>query len=149
MPLLAINPIHIQIFWVVVIILMLIVEFFTEDFTSLWFSFGGAVSLVMSLLGVDSFLLQFGVFLAVSIILLLSLRKVMKKVLIKKYATNIDAMIGKEVLVLTGCDSFNRGEGKVDGLIWTIISENNEKIIPNDIVVIKKIEGNKLIVTKK
>ena len=145
--LLTVNPIYIHVLWAVVAVAMIVLEFYTEDFTSIWFGIGAIVALILSLCGIDSFLLQFGVFLGVSIILLLCLRKILKKFFIKKtVATNTDALIGQKVVVLKDADSLNSGEGKVNGLVWTIICEDDNVVKKDDVATIVKIVGNKLVV---
>ena len=150
MSFLTINPIWIHLTWAIIVVVMLIVEYNTEDFTSIWFAIGGVVALIMSLCGVESIMLQIGVFLAVSLILLLSLRNVLKRTLIKQtIATNKDALIGQKIQILKDADSFNPGEGKINGLIWTILCEENDEVKKDDIAIVTRIEGNKLIVKKQ
>ena len=60
-----------------------------------------------------------------------------------------DANIGKEVLVTEDIDNMlNLGEVKVNGQLWSAKALNEDKIEKNTKVVIRKIEGNKLLVER-
>ena len=63
--------------------------------------------------------------------------------------TNIDAAIGKEILVLKDADAYHYGEGRYAGLVWTISCPKDEEVKKDEFVFIKAIEGNKLIVSRK
>ena len=147
--LLAINPIYIHILWAVIAIAMFVLEFYTDDFTCIWFAFGAVVALILSLCGVSNFAIQFGTFLGVSIVLLLCLRKVLKKFFIKKTVkTNTDSLVGQKVVILKDADSLNNGEGKINGLVWTVTCEDDDEVKKDDIATVVKIVGNKLVVKK-
>ena len=66
-----------------------------------------------------------------------------------KIATNVDALIGRELIVLEDADFFHPGEGKINGTIWTISCEHGLSVKKDDIAVIKNVQGNKLIVEKQ
>ena len=58
-------------------------------------------------------------------------------------------MIGKKGVMIKGCDELNYGEIKVNGVIWTAVSEDPKEIIEEkDVVEIVAIQGNKLVVRK-
>lgn len=65
----------------------------------------------------------------------------------KKVATNSDRVIGMEGVVTMDISKNNVGEVKVDGKRWSAVSK--EEFHKDDIVVIKKIDGVKLIVEKE
>ena len=64
-----------------------------------------------------------------------------------KVATNLDRVIGMDAVVTEDILKHEVGEVKVDGKKWSAISK--EEFKKGDIVSVKKIEGVKLIVTKK
>lgn len=138
------------IIWVVVIIATLIAELLTQDLTCIWFTGGGVVALILAIAGVDNAYVQISFFVAVSLILLLTLgRWSRKKNTQRTLATNIDAAIGKEIIILKDADYLHHGEGKYAGLIWTVICRGDDKVATGDIAYIKEIQGNKLVVSLK
>ena len=103
--------------WVAVIAISLIVEFITMDMVSIWTAFGGIVALILS--AVDANIeFQLIAFFAVSIVLLLSLRKVSLKYLIKSTNEKIgtDSLIGSSHKLLTPITQESRGSIKINGI---------------------------------
>lgn len=70
-----------------------------------------------------------------------------KKFSTDELASNADALIGKEAIAVTKI-SHIPGQAKVFAEIWTAITENNDLIAEGEKVVICRIDGNKLVVTK-
>lgn len=136
--------------WAIGIIAFVILEAATYQMVSIWFAIGAVGGIIASALGA-SFKTQMIVFIAVSVVFLLALRPVSMKILKTRGAkTNIDGLIGKEVLITKDIDNLNGvGEGKINGMTWSVRSLDNAKIPANTIAVIEKVEGVKLIVTRK
>lgn len=137
------------IFWIFIIISTLIAEIATVGLVSLWFTVGGICALICNLLKL-SVVIQWVVFIIVSVLGLLLFRSFwvnkMKKEIVP---TNADANIGKEVIVTEDIDNLLfKGEVKVNGQLWSAQSLGGEKIDKNSKVVIRKIEGNKVLVEK-
>lgn len=85
--------------WIVAILVFVIIEAVTYQLISIWFVFGATVGLFISLAGL-SVGWQMGIFLAVSLILIIALRPVSMKLAKKQtFKSNVDGMIGKEVLI--------------------------------------------------
>ena len=136
--------------WVVVIIATVIGELLTADLSCIWFTGGGIVALVLSLCGVSNPYIQIGAFLIVSLVLLFTLGRWARKNMNNNIVpTNIDAAIGKEILVLKDADAYHHGEGRYAGLVWTIVCPKDEEVKKDEFVYIKAVEGNKLIVSRK
>lgn len=137
------------VFWIFLIIVSLIAEVATVAFVSLWFMLGGCCALLCSVLGLPVFI-QWTVFIIVSIIGILLFRSFwINKMKNEIVPTNADANIGKEVLVTEDIDNMlNLGEVKVNGQLWSAMALNENKIEKNTKVVIRKIEGNKLLVER-
>lgn len=133
--------------WLGVVALSLIIEFFTFDLVSLWFFPSGLVSMVLAILKVD-LIWQLIAFIAISAILLATCRAPIVKMLSKnKTKTNADAIIGKELTLLSSISFGNTGTVKVNGVIWTAACEQeNSTINEGTIVKVVDIQGNKLIV---
>lgn len=140
--------INLPILWVALVIILALIEIFTQGLTTIWFCGGAAVSAVIAILG-GGFPLQFAAFLIVSILLLVFTRPIAaKKLNSKVVATNAEALLGKTGVVVSVIKPFDGGEVKLNGLVWKAISENSEEIENSSTVVVKSIEGVKLIVSK-
>ena len=132
--------------WLVIVILLTILEVVTINLVSVWFVISGIVSLFSSFI-LDSFYIQFSIFVCLGLILMLLTRPYLVKKLSKpKVATNLDRVIGMEGIVTEEITKFKIGEVRVDGKKWSAIS--NEKIKVGEPVIIEDIEGVKLIVRK-
>lgn len=137
--------------WVCVIVFSVIAEILTSvQLTSIWLAVGGVVSVILALCGVDIFW-QIVVFFAVSFISLALTRPLAKRLTrFEKTATNADMFIGKNGKVLTelkGRDVV--GRVKVMGDVWSAVADD-DLVIPADTeVVVKAIEGVKLVVEPK
>lgn len=77
-------------------------------------------------------------------------RKYAQKLLFKNMnsKTNLDAQTGKQHVLLESIDFEKNGSIKINDVIWTAISENDEKIAKGEVVEILRVEGNKMVVKK-
>jgi len=133
--------------WFAVIIIAAVIEASTMDLSSIWFSAGGLVSLIIAIFLPDLIWLQIVVFIVVSSLLLLEIRPLFKNTLMKNdIKTNADKLIGKIAICTKSFKVGERGEVKIDGKIWTAIS--NEDIRLDDKVEVLAIDGVKLVVRK-
>ena len=135
--------------WIAVMVIAVVFEIITEDLTSFWFAVGAVVALILNLFIHDDLIgLQVAVFAVVSIVSIILLKPVIKKKLDKsKIPTNADALIGKEVYVVENISLNNPGAIKYEGVVWTAVTLD-EPFNVNDLVVVSRIEGNKLFVKK-
>ena len=137
---------YMWIFWLVVAVLFLIVEFATVELVSVWFSGAAIVSMIISLCGL-SLEWQILAFCLVSILLIVFTRPIVAKHLKRNESkTNVDTLIGEVATVTKDILPDDRGEVKIKGQYWLAISSTNEKIEANKKVSILAIEGAKLIV---
>lgn len=137
--------------WIIIIIACVIIEVLTVSLTTTWFAIGALVAFICNGLGAD-IVIQFIVFFAVSISLLIFTRPIFTKYLkIGKVRTNVESLIGEKAKVISKINNLNnQGEVKVRGQIWSARSENDElEINAEDIVYIKNVIGVKLIVGKE
>lgn len=133
--------------WLIIVILLTILEAITINLVSVWFIVSGIVSLFLSFV-IDSFYIQFSIFVCLGLILMLLTRPyLVKKLSKKKVSTNLDRVIGMEGIVTEEITKFKIGEVKVDGKKWSAMA--NEKIKVGEEVIIDKIDGVKLIVRKE
>lgn len=135
------------IMWLIIIVLLTILEVITINLVSVWFIISGIVSLFLSFV-IDSFYVEFAVFVCLGLVLMLLTRPyLVKKLSKKKVSTNLDRVIGMEGIVTEEITKFKIGEVKVDGKKWSAIS--NEKIEVGKEVIVEDIDGVKLIVRKE
>ena len=138
------------IFWLVLTIVLAVFEIFTLGLSTIWFAVGSAFAFLFALCGL-SFPLQIVVFIVVSVLSLLLVRPLSVKYLNSRVTkTNIDALIGKRVQVTKDIDNVReQGTVALEGTVWNARTlDENETIRKGEIVVINKIEGNKLFVTR-
>ncbi len=139
---------NVLIFWIIVLIATLAIEAATMGLTTIWFTGGAFVALIIELLN-GSFLLQVIIFLMVSLILLIFTRPVAVKHFNKeREKTNLDSLIGKQAVVTSSIHNLQEtGQVMIDGKEWTARSTDASKTIAKDeIVRIVSIKGVKLIV---
>ncbi|NLZ61396.1 MAG: NfeD family protein [Acholeplasmataceae bacterium] len=133
--------------WFAIIILAGVIEASTMDLSSVWFSAGAFVALIIAIFFPEQYIVQIVVFLIVSLLLLLGLRPLFKKYIRKnEIKTNADKLIGKVAICTKTIPDGERGEVKIDGKIWTAIA--NEAIEINTRVEVLAIDGVKLVVKK-
>ena len=133
--------------WIAVICIAALVEAFTMQMVSIWFVAGGIVSLILYFCEV-SYEIQIIVFIAVSIILLISLRKLCLKFLLKNTdeKTNIDSLIGREAKLLKDISLGELGEVKLGDVVWTATTKDETPLSAGTLIKIVQVQGNKLIV---
>ncbi len=133
--------------WLVVAVIFGVIEAATVQLMSIWFAVGAVAAMVAALLGANVWV-QFGVFLAVAVVVLVFTRPLVKKVLkVGRVHTNADSVIGRIGAVTV--DIAGPGEvGRVlvDGQDWSAISEDGSPIPKGERVLVKAIEGVKLVV---
>jgi len=135
------------IIWASIFILAGIIEASTMDMTSIWFAAGALVALILDIFGVDIYI-QIIAFVIVSAATLLSLRPLFARYLKKNdIKTNVDRLVGKTAVCTVAIIDGERGEVRIDGKIWTAISENDVAI--GEKVKVLAIEGVKLVVKKE
>ena len=132
--------------WLVVVVLLAIIEASTVNLVSIWFVISGLVALIVSLF-TDLFYLQFGIFVVLGTLLLILTKPMIKKINANKETKlNLERIIEMEGIVTSEINKNVIGEVKVDGKLWSAIS--NTKIPVNAIIKAKEIDGVKLVVEK-
>lgn len=138
--------------WLIAAAVFFIGEMSTEGFLLMWFSIGSLVAMIVSFFTAN-IIIQFTLFLIVAFILLCATRPLAKKFLESKskVESNVFSLINQTALVIETIDSKkSTGKIKINGEVWKAISEERDIIISeNEEVVIQKIDGVKLVVTKK
>ena len=132
--------------WVALVIIFAVIEICTLGLTTVWFAIAALVMVFLSFLKIPM-PAQILIFLVISALLLIFTRPLaIKKLKMGKEKTNVDSLVGKHALIIKKVGEFNTGEAKVDGLIWTVRSENNTEIKEGAKAEVLRIEGVQLIV---
>lgn len=148
------DIVDIQLFWIIlwsiVIIVALVVELAGPELISIWFMVGGIVSLVLAIFNVN-WGIQIGVFIFTSVLAIFVSRLFYKKKISQEptFATNLDRLLGEDILVLTPVNINEQGSGRYRDVVWTLITEDDTTFSKNELAVIVKIRGNKIIIKKK
>ena len=134
------------IFWAIIAVIALIIEALTAELVSCWFAPSALVAMILSPF-VKNFLIQLAVFLGLSMLLLAVGRTIVKKKLnLRKTSLNADSLIGKTGVVQEPINNISEtGSVKIAGLVWTARSVHGEEIPEGAVVVIREIQGVKLI----
>ncbi len=137
--------------WLVGVVAFLIVEGVTYQFICIWFALGCIAGMISSMAGADV-MMQFTIFIAVSLAALLITRPFVRKLIKNKphEKTNADRFEGRTGVVIETVENTSaKGQVKVDGAVWSARSGDDAVIGEGEQVVIKGIEGVKLLVERK
>ena len=134
--------------WIAVLVLAVAAEAMTTDLVAIWFVPASLIALILSLFPIPWWV-QVILFVAIGLVLVLSLRRFCTKFLVKKeLRTNAEALIGRVCLVTEEIRNIDEvGEVKVGGLCWSARAEDPARVIAvGEQVTILQIQGVKLIV---
>ena len=146
----SISIFAVIVFWLVLAIVFAAVELATVGLVSIWFAAGAFAALLVAVLH-GNLILQVIVFLAVSIVLLVSTRSWAKKYLNSKIQkTNVDSVIGEKTRLTERVSNLDQtGKAVVLGQEWTArAAHDNEIIEQGDLVEVVAVSGVKLIVKR-
>ena len=133
--------------WIILAAMFLALEFGTVALISLWFVVGALAAMAADLLGAALWL-QVLIFALISLGMLLLLRPFLRKfVEPHKVSTNVDAVVGKEAVVLEAIDNLaGTGAIKLEGKVWTARSVSGDRIPAGMVVNVQSVEGVKAMV---
>ncbi len=138
--------------WFSLAILLLVVELATTQFVSIWFSASALVTgLIVSIFDEMGMVWQGLIFVALSVVALVATRPLVKKLTSKKLGkeTNADLNIGKTAVVTETINNIKEtGAIKINGLVWTARSEDGSEIAEGEVVIFRRIVGNKAYVSR-
>ncbi len=139
-----------EILWILAIVAFVVIEASTSAVVSIWFAGGAVAGLIASMLGLG-FGFQLFVFLFVSVVLVVFLRKIaFKTIKGKKADTNLDRIIGSEIVITEEVNNRLRtGAAFVGDVEWKVKSESGEIIEKDETVEVVAIEGVRLVVKNK
>jgi len=137
------------IMWICAIVVFVIIEALTVQLVCIWFALSSLITLIATLLGAPLWA-QLTIFPVCTVILLVFTRPAVKKLTKGKAVhTNADRILGMPAVVIKEVNN-DAAEGQVRVLnqIWSARSEDGD-ILPNDTkVMVKSIEGVKVIVAR-
>ena len=138
------------IIWLAARVVLLIAEALTLGLTTIWFAGGALIALVAALVGANVWV-QLGIFLAVSLILLIFTRPVALRYMNKStLKTNVDSLAGEQGIVSETIDNLEAtGKVKLNDVFWMARSEDGSIINEGTVVEIVRVDGVKLIVKVK
>ena len=134
--------------WIIIFAATILIELITVDLMCIWFSIGALLAFILELLGAPEWV-QVLVFFIISLSLIFTVGKWARKLLKSKQNTNVNALIGQDIVVTKKTEHYVTGEGKVNGIVWTTITYENEVVEEGEIAVINEISGNKLYIKRK
>lgn len=136
--------------WGIVAVVTLIAEIATTALISIWFTIGAVGALIAAAAGVSP-LAQLLIFLLLSIISLLLIRPLTRRLVgTRVVPTNADRLLGMEAKVTEDIDNDNSaGAVYIDGKTWTARSADGHPIPAGKLVEVAAMEGVKLIVRPK
>ena len=140
----------ISLIWVAVFAVLVIIEAATMGLVTVW----GAISaLIMAFVAQTGLAIgwQILIFLAITLLLLLTTRPVLvKKLKIGRNRTNVDTMLGEDVIVTKAVKRFEKGEARSkNGVIWAVTATDDSEIEEGAVCTVKEVQGNTLTVEKK
>lgn len=135
--------------WFGLAVIFAVIELTTVGFFIIWFGVG-ALAAMLAALATSNILIQFLVFIIVSVILLFMTRKLASKVTEGAgMATNIDAVIGRIGMVTEDIPALdNPGIVKLSGEMWSAISSDSKPIKKGTQVQVLQVKGVRLVVQK-
>ena len=133
--------------WLGLVITLTLIEVLTTNLVTIWYIASALVSLILTFF-VDSYLIQFSVFVILGTALLFTTRDYLIKLIVKnKEKTNLDRVVGMIGIVTEEITNKKSGEVKVDGKRWTAIADKKIKV--DSTVKVLEIDGVKLKVEEE
>lgn len=137
-----------SLFWLMAMIVFILAEAATVSLVSIWFAVGALAAVVVALLG-GSVVVQVTVFLVAAIVLLASLRGIVRKHFTPRLVrTNVDSVIGSIGVVTTPVNNVAAlGRVEIAGMEWTARSTTGAPLPEGVQVKVDRIEGVKVFVS--
>ncbi len=138
-----------SIFWLILFAVLLLIEILTLGLTTVWFAVGCLAAFLAAYVGFGT-VVQIIVFLLVSIALFVLTRPLAMKFFNKdRERTNAESLIGQKALVREEINNLQGvGRVEVNGMEWSARADEEEIIKADEVVLIKGIQGVKLIVER-
>ncbi|WP_295216884.1 NfeD family protein [Ruminococcus sp.] len=134
--------------WGGLLVLTVVAEIISQQLISIWFAAGALAAFVAACFGASP-VVQCVLFVAVSVLLLVCTRPIVKKVFTFGIKDTNTQEIGRIAVVIQPIDPI-KGTGRVrlDGVDWIAVSQNGAVIPEQTSVRIEAVEGTKLFVSQ-
>ncbi len=132
--------------WLGLAVIFAVIEGVTLALTTIWFSISAGVMVFVAMTPL-SLRWQLYIFAGLSLFLFVFTRPFAVKWLkVKKENTNADSLIGKKIRLTKPVTEQEKGETKINGVVWSVASEDNTPIPQDSHCIVEKIAGVTLIV---
>ena len=132
--------------WLIVVILLVIIEAMTVNLVTVWFIISGIITMFLSFF-LSDLISQFAVFVLLGILLMLLTKPFIEEIKKnKEEKLNLERIIGMQGVVIKEIKKNVVGEVKVDGKVWSDISD--KRITVDSDIIVEEIHGVKLLVSK-
>ncbi len=136
--------------WVGIFVVLVVIEAATQGLTTIW---GAASALIMVFISQTGMNIgwQILLFLVMTLGFVVTTRPVLvKKLKVGNNRTNVDTMIGEEVIVTKAISTFEKGEARSkNGVIWSVTSTDGTDIGEGAVCTVQSVEGNTLRIAVK
>lgn len=135
--------------WVAVLVACIVIEAVTMGLTTIWGAIAAVPMIFVAKTGMP-LKWQLLIFAVVTVLLIIFTRPfAVKKLHNGKSKTNVNTMIGEEVLITKAIVKFQKGEAKAkNGVIWTAKADNGEEIPEGKICKVVDVQGNTISVVE-
>ena len=133
--------------WLGLLVSFIIIEACTMSLTTIWAAIASLPMIFIARAGCP-LQWQLLIFVVLTLVLILFTRPlVMKKLKLDKNKTNVNSLIGQEVLIIRPVTQFEKGEAKAkNSVIWSCQSKDGSEIKAESICQITAVEGNTITV---
>ena len=136
------------IFWLIAAGIFFIAEMVTVGFLIFWLGFGALAAMLVSFI-TSNIIIQTAVFVVVSVLLIILTKPLINKYVLNQETvpTNAYRIIDQKGIVVSAITDANHvGQVKIDGEIWSAISNSGTPIAKGTEVTVLKIDGVKVVV---
>ena len=127
--------------WVAVTIICVVIESLTLSLTTIWFGISSFVLVFLAFTPIP-FGAQLFIFVAMSLVLLIFTRPVVKKKINQKQiATNYERKIGQIAVVTKKITALDKGSVKINGMEWTAAVKEDITLEKGSKCIIEEIAG--------
>ena len=136
--------------WVGIFVVLVVIEAATQGLTTIW---GAASALIMVFISQTGMSIgwQILLFLVMTLGFVVTTRPVLiKKLKVGNNRTNVDTMIGEQVIVTKAVSTFEKGEARSkNGVIWAVTGTDGTEIGEGSVCTVQSVEGNTLRIERK
>lgn len=135
------------IWYLLAFVVFLLIELISYNLITIWLAASALLTGIYAYFFPDQIVVHVFIFLVISLVLIVFTKPMVKKLKSTNEKTNADRLIGCEAVVLEKIDSLEgTGQVKVMGQVWSAKSESGTVIEKAEKVIVKNIEGVKLVV---